>query len=331
MEQWIGKVRRNTTVVALGLKVTVAEQQVLAITNTMNELGVLQTLKGLKQFYRDPWRGRDFIYDRSPSMRARQKIWDRELEQFYRRFNPKEWKGSQIVRDGYFALIGMMDQAVALPTWLAAYDAGIGKFGEEGRAVEYADGVVRRTQATSSAKDLSEIQRGGEVRKLFTSFYTFFNAFYNMMSEVHARFGAGKMNVAQTLKAYWLLMILPAALGQVVRDKELDPEEILKAIFSYGLAGMPGVRDLGNAFISDYGYALSPAEGLGKEVHWAAQNLKSGHLEKLPKRAVMVGGYLFGLPSQQIVITTEGALDLARGETGNPFRLFYRKPKKEKD
>jgi hypothetical protein len=331
LEQWIGRIRRNTTVVALGLKVTVAEQQFLAITNTMNELGALQTMKGIRQFYGNPWRARDFIYERSPSMRARQRTWDRELEQFYGRFNPKEWKGSQAVKDSYFALIGMMDQATALPSWLAAYDAGIGRFGDEAKAVEYADGVVRRTQATASPKDLSEIQRGGELRKLFTSFYTFFNAFYNLMSETHARYRAGSMNLPQLVKSYWLLLVLPAVLGSVIREKDLDPEEILKAVFSYGMAGMPGIRDLGNAFISDYGYSLSPAEGLGKEIHWAAKNLQSGHFEKLPKRAVMIGGYLGGLPSQQIVITAEGALDLAAGETRNPFRLFYRKPKKEKD
>jgi len=312
------------------LKFTVAEQQMLAITNTMNELGTIATMKGMRHFYRNPWQTKDFIYDRSMMMRNRQKNWDRELQRLYNVFDPKAWKYSPIIRDSFFGLIGFMDQMTALPSWIAAYDVGIDKFGDEGKAIEYADGVVRRTQATSSPKDLSEIQRGGELRKLFTAFYTFFNAFYNMMSEAHARYSSGKMNVAQLVKSYWFLLILPAALGSIVREKDIDWKEMLKAIFSYGLGAMPGIRDLGNGFISDYGYSLSPVEGLGKEIHWASQNIQSGHYEKLPKRAVMIGGYLFGVPSQQAVITAEGIIDLVEGETQNPLRLLYRK-KKEKD
>ncbi len=52
--------------------------------------------------------------------------------------------------------------------------------GDMKAAAEYADAMVERTQVGGSEKDLAAVQRGTELGKLMTMFYSYFSAIYQL-------------------------------------------------------------------------------------------------------------------------------------------------------
>ena len=51
---------------------------------------------------------------------------------------------------------------------------------------------------------------------------------------------------------------------------------------------------------------------------------------KIAKESARLAGYIFGLPTDQALITMEGIIDLMSGKTNKPQRLLFKKPYKEK-
>lgn len=332
LEKLLGRLRRNTTTVALGVKLSVAAKQLLSLTQTMDELGMVQTVRGLREFYKNPQAAKRFVNELSPAMRQRRTAWDRELRQFYKGFSPKHFKGWEWMREAYFALISLMDSLATYPSWLAAYQAEIEKSGDQIRAINYADMVVRITQPAARPKDLAEIQRGGEIRKLLTMFYTFFSVFQNRMMAAHSKARMGRMNMAQLVRSYWYMMIMPAILGSAINEREWpkDPQTILKAIFTYGLGGIPFIRDVANGIVSVYDYTFSPVVGGPQEVQRFARAVtaEDPDAQRIAKRSIMLAGYLAGLPSAQVNVTMDGLIDMIEGKTSNPVNLLFREKKK---
>ena len=111
------------------------------------------------------------------------------------------------------------------------------------------------------------------------------------------------------------------------------PGELLRGIVSYRLAGYPVFRDLAGPFLSGYPYTLSPVES-GLKI--LAERLprsftaKEDRARKITRYSIEALGYLLGLPSRQAVITLEGLLNLAEGETRDPSRLLFPSSKKER-
>ena len=90
-------------------------------------------------------------------------------------------KGAARVKAAGMQLYIMGDLASASPTWMGAYakalasekNGGLGMEHED--AVYFADKSVRNAHGGGGVKDLAAIQRGGEIQKLFTMYYSFWN------------------------------------------------------------------------------------------------------------------------------------------------------------
>ena len=334
-EKSFGHIRRNTTVVMLGLKISTAMKQPLAITQTFNELGLLDTLKGFGKFYLHPFESLEFIRERSRFIQNRYQQWDREIKAIKGRMDPVQMEIRDILNKAFFALIEVMDATVTYPTWLAAYMRAMEKEDwHEQKAIDYADLVVRNTQASGAVKDLASIQRGSEFKKAFTMFYTFFSAFWNRFVERNRAFKEGKVGIVDLITGYWWLLIFPAILNDTIdRGRILTPKEIAKSIFNYLLAGMPGVRDLATPILTGFDYRASPVYEIGSAVQRLGKTLTADEIKwgKVLKSAADTAGYAIGLPSKQIIITVDGALDLMSGETRNPLRLLLPEKKEKKE
>jgi hypothetical protein len=348
VEKFWGHIRKNTTTVGLGAKVSVAMKQILSLTQTIDELGLIPTLVGLSEFYSNPRKMMEFINQSSAMIRNRRQQWDRELAQFAANFDPTKIKGLEEVRDAFFWMIGVMDIAATGPTWLASYNVHIKTMSHE-EAVRAADRTVRRTQPVASPKDLSMLQRGGagrsELHKLFTMFYTFFAVFQNRMMEISAKRRLGNINMVEAFVSYWWIWIFPALLSGIIQKRRLEtPGEMLQGLISYWLAGLPFIRDvvtpMSAKFIHDwvddgvkfYGYSMSPVAGAGEAAvrFVGALGAEEDRGKKVLVSGIRVSGYAFGLPSAQMAITVQGAFDLAEGETDNPFRLLFSEEKRKK-
>jgi hypothetical protein len=340
IDKLVGRLRRNATIVGLGLKVTVAQKQVLSITQTIDELGLKPVMKAISHFYAHPQQTAEFIKESSVMMRNRRRQWDRELSQFTGQFDPGKLKSVEYARDAFFAMIGVMDSAATYPTWLAGYEVGMNQFNyDHDKAVEFADQVVRRTQPVASPKDLSTIQRGGEtrseLRKLFTMFYTFFSGFQNRMQETNQRLKVGDINIIEAAKSYWWILVFPAAMSGLISKRkwpwELGIKDYLKEITGYYVAAFPFFRDLISPIITGHEYTMSPVEQAGESVVKLGKALQANEIKgrTVAKEATKVAGYTFGLPSSQMIITMDGLIDLMEGKTDNPARLLFSEDRKK--
>ena len=68
---WLaGHLRRNTTLVMLGLKASVAAKQTLSYTQTIDAVGIKAAKNGIKRFYANPFGQIEWVNERSVAMRT---------------------------------------------------------------------------------------------------------------------------------------------------------------------------------------------------------------------------------------------------------------------
>jgi len=339
VESAIKTARINTTAVAMAWKFSTAAVQWLGMGNSIYKLGMGEVAKGMAEFYTNREATVERIKGLSAEMAGRAKSFDRELRDAYNRIGLEHFRGSMALKDSFFSLISLMDMAVAYPTWLAAYNKGMKDYSDETKAVEFADMTVRMTQGSALAKDLAGIQRGSELKKIMSMFYTFFSAYHQMMSDAWLKFKFDKtgQNFSDFVKAWWWLTILPASMDYLMKERDVpSPGDFLKNVLQMRLTAYPVIRDLTGAVLTDYDYQFSPVARAGEVVARGAKEVvklftpgEEAELDKLLKYGIESAGYMFGLPTGQAVVTMQGLIDLMNGETSDPTRLMFRAPREE--
>lgn len=121
--------------------------------------------------------------------------------------------------------------------WWGAYNQAVNDGMTENRAIEFADGAVRKTQGSVNAEDVSEFETGTETRRSFTQFTSYFNMTYNLMASefykvykgVGLKKGAARLFYL-TVFAYMMPATLEALLFRALAGKPLpddDDEEFI--------------------------------------------------------------------------------------------------------
>lgn len=325
MERVLGRARQGATVVGLGLKVTSALLQSLGYTITVNELGPKYAGKGLADAFGNPRRIRSqwqFITERSPMMRDRLENYDRDIRDYARR------KGTLEGAEGaWFYFIGYMDLATSIPTWLGAYrkamDGAVAGMegGQEELAIDYADKVVRQTQAAGAAKDLASVQRGGEAWRLFTMFYSSMSIIFNQLERAGQRYALTR-NAPQLAATIALIWFAPVVLEAAIRGEQPDDDEgwakfLAKKIAAYPFGTVVLVRDLVGS-LERRDFSLSPVAEIGSNIRKAVLAAgKALHPDEITraewKALVNTIGYLAKLPSAQVWKTVEYLHDWMTG------------------
>jgi hypothetical protein len=349
IEKLARRLRRNTSIVAMGLKQTVAWLQFTALTHTAQELGVKATAGGVGDFFKNPWQMAEFIKEKSIMMAHRQKAYDREMAMFKSETLAKGGKWDT-VQDMFFAQIGMMDMAAAYPTWLAAYKIGTKKYTmqdgspDEEKIIDFADSTVRRTQGAARSKDLPTAMKGSEMKKLWTMFYTWGNVFENQMMELQQRTGikslADPKRMATLVKGLIFLVAIPGYLSMLLYKRRLpENEEWATWLLAYRFSGIPVVREITSPLIGyDFKVPMTEAYNSGSRIINDVLKV-SGKLAddedvkwyNVMKDVGNVAGYWYGLPSAQTFTTLDGLLDLIEEKSDNPLDLLFRKPRGEKE
>ena len=350
-EKVFRKLMGNTSAAILGWSMSSALNQTLGWFTVIPALGLKRTVRGIMDFYLHPttWaEKKNFAFGKSEYLRDRVNTFDRDVKAAIEQVTESPVRGKwSAVQESFFLAAGWMDMGVSLPAWLAGYDAGMLKFNDETQAVEYADWIVRSTQNTGAAKDLSSIQRGGPLWKSLTMFYTAFNSIYNQTREQWFR-GHGREDLPR-LAAYLVFQfVMPALLGDMMNRRgpdwdDDDPEDIWKWIFTsvlqYGSSQFIGLRDVVNAATSGFDYRMSPMAdagqslarlmtGVGKVGSAALFGTEMPDLEQLGYRALDAAGTIWGIPSKQLQRTARGLVGLADDPDWSPVDLLLRKPRK---
>ena len=318
--------RVGMSMAEMGFSMRTSIVQFLGLTNTVARVGAVRTLRGVKNMLASQNMEHKIsrINERSTYMRDRTKTFDREVADARRGLDPSDWK--QGLYAAAFWQIAKLDAVVSYATWIASYDQAIDQGKSDADAITFADMIVRETQSSGMAKDLAEIQRGGETSKLFTAFYTFFAAYQNMVFDAYQNTKVkavtdGKLAAtAYAANQFFWLVAAPSLLSAAILDGGPEDDEewwswASKIVAGYGFSGLVGIRDLAGGLTSDFGYSAPPAFRAVETVADALKRGASGDIENEAfwRSTVMGLGYLTHMPSRQMWRGIESITELNDG------------------
>lgn len=348
VEKILSRARIGSSIVNMGLKMTTAFSQIAGIVPVMDKIGAKRTAAGVLDFYKKMITGKakediDFVFSKSEMMKNRMQNRDRDIKDATRKLLAKNQLDE--IKDSYFSLTGLFDLAICMPTWIASYNksieeqvkSGKGEVNEE-TAIRYADLVVRETQGSGDIVNMAAVQRGTEIQKLLTQFYSYFSVYANRQIEAFDRAKRnGEYSQLVSFALYW--WFFPAVVSELLAGRGPDDDDDDRAgwwastLLRYPASAFIIARDFANAIGSGFGFELSPStEAFAKTVQFFNLLPKtiSGDAEpgKLLKAGFEAGGYWLQYPSKQISITVGNIYEaMVEGEDFYLRDLFFPKPK----
>ena len=334
IESTLGYIRQGVSISYMGLKASVLLSQGLAVFQAMGPEGVgpVRFMREMQTFLTSPLEAQrrvNMALALSPALRARLTNFDRDARDAVKRgIFATSSLGEAHADFVQFAMgaIGLADMVVTVPTWLAAYGRALEEGATVERAVAEADSLIRLTMGAGGAKDLAAVQRGGELLRTLTGFYSAMSAIYNQFGLTIAAIRDGRMSLPQVALAAMFMWILPAlAQPLLARQGPDDDESLWKWAFTeimfFPASLVIGLRDVS-------GYAERRVKGeysdlslpaldaletsvnatIGVAVDLAANGELSRKNAKDIVNAIGVWGHL---PSRQAWITAEALYDLA--------------------
>ena len=339
-EKAINHLRIGTTIVGLGYNLTTSLLQPFGLTQSMVRIGPKWVAKGLSTWIGNPTKMNartEEVYAKSPFMRLRGKTMMREMNEI---LNSVRKEKMSRIEASYFYGIQKMQIIADMPTWLGQYEKSMAEFdGDEEKAIALADQAVLDAQGGGQNKDLSRIQRGGPLLKLWTNFYSFFNTTYNLTRESVGRTDmSDPASVAKLGIDMLLLYSVPSVMGTLLKaaimggDDDDDDDELagklIRDQMSYLFGTMVGLREISAAFSGFNGYQGPAGTRFFSEVAKFGKQAEQGEADApFLKSLNNIGGMLFHYPAGQINRTVEGANALMDGETDNYGALIFGKPR----
>ncbi len=361
VERAFNHVRAGATIAGLGWNVMVGALQPLGLANSIVRIGPTWVARGVFRWLRNPLtmiETAHWIEDQSAFMRARGRTQQREINEIRNSIGVSTGKLTgwidealstttfdvvtrQGIADSFFWLIQQMQRVADIPTWLGAYEKAMAAGELEARAVAMADQAVLDSQGGGQIKDLSSVQRGGPMFRLWTNFYSYFNVLYNQATESKRRTNfKHPAEVGRLAADYLMLFVMPATIGFFIRQalrprryKGDEDEGLLIDLLRENLAYLAGtmlfVRELGG-FLQGYaGYEGPAGARIFADLGKLTKQIEQGEIdEALVKSLNEVAGTLLHYPASQIERTLSGLVALAEGKTENPGAVVAGPPPK---
>lgn len=329
--------RTGLTISSLGWNVGVSLLQPLGLLQTAAVIGKRNTFMGMMSIVKHPSIIKD-INNLSSFMAHRGETWNKEIldakKQLSRTILDKYTPGktADYIRDSFFFAIKKMQRFVDVITWIAAQRKGLQDFnGDIDKAIEYADRMVVRSQASGIFGDRSAFERGSvhknipqtEFVRAFTPFMSYFNAKFNVMYERSKKTQwRNPASIANWAADMSLLYIWESLLGVLIKgqwpEDDDDDESILgmaiKGAASTFMAGIPLLREASGAA---QGFGAGGAVGSwGSVVGNTIIQMNQGEIdEALLKSLNRVGGMMLHYPSGQINRTISGFNDIKEDDS----------------
>lgn len=325
-----GWLRRKTVAVAIMGNIKTMLQNggnLLLYGRSVEGFGYADTLAAMANWGKN-WQSGDgekglraFVTSKSVFMRERTENPDITLREIKDEdnLNPIEKKAM----DWGGKAMAYTDNFTAMPVWAQAYMKKINVGATEQEAVDFADAVIRRTLGSSRLTDVSSLQRGGNLAKLFMMFQGFFNTQYNQWERQYGMFRnkwkkgdwQSRFEAAQNICAFaagkWFAVCLVNLLLAAENPFDDDDDEymkITKELFHYPISLLGPVGTAGNAVLdnamgfSGYGYRMTAAESAINSVIRTAGKVnkvatdEDSELTDLIEPAATLSGYVVGAP-----------------------------------
>jgi hypothetical protein len=292
VEGIFGGLRRNAGAAIMGYRVIPGLANLFGNMPILIErLGLPRAVSAVWNFYAHPQRNWRLADELSPDIRARESTMDATILEASRRFNPSRLTGVDAVKKHMFWWISFTDQIYSRPLWLAVYQDTLNTLLQEGAelAEAQAKAKIEATKelyaafGTGKEINLAKVMKSGETLKMFTAFYGFFNAIFNINLE-HGLLRKEK-GYAPIFRSVALLLVLQPMLETLMQafldDEEDNVESFLKKWAANSInttaGGVPVLRDVTNAvtrlIFEGKSYGEPVTAGLAAEVFNRAMSL----------------------------------------------------------
>lgn len=339
--------RTGAAVAGLGFNLMNAMLQPLGLTQSIVRVGAKWIAMGTAEWAKSPVGLVRQVHEKSEFMRNRHRTMQRELNEIQ---SVVQGKGPARAKlDALmFAPMQSLQLVADMPTWWGAYQKALAEAPvdlaedvAEDRAIKLADQAVLDAQSGGQVKDLALIQRGGPMQKLFTVFYGYFSASYNLgVERAKATNYRSPLEVMHLAGDFLLLYSVPAVLASLIKDALQpgggdDEDELAKKLIgeqiSYLMGLFVGLREITGAVqyatgTKQFDMAYGGPAGLRffQELDKLGKQIGQGELDRALARSVVnVGGVLLHLPSGQINRTIDGVIAISEGQTDNPAALLF--------
>ena len=360
MDKAAGFMKTGTQVAALGFNLWTAAQQPLGLFNGAARVGPTWVARGMYRWMRDAATMENtlsWIQDVSPFMASRSITANQDISDLRNRLaEPGGWFDAlvrqvssdnvtqQNVTDSFLWHIGLMQRVADVPTWLGAYEKAKASKASDDDAIALADQAVRDSQGSGQLVDLSQVQRGGPIAKLFMVFYSYGNTVYNATARAYGQTEfKSPASVARFLGNMGLLYAFPAVSAVVLSrlfgmtsGDEDDPladwlKDIATEMGASALNTMVFVRELGGLLrSSNRGYQGPAGTRLLQQVYNLGGQVSQGVVDEgLLKSLNATAGVIFRYPATQAQRTVDGFVALQAGETANPLALLFGPPRED--
>jgi hypothetical protein len=253
----------------------------------------------------------------------------------------------QTILDSYMALIHFGQMFADKPTWLGEYLKQMdGDPLDEPRAIAAADQAVLDSQGGGQIKDLAEVQRGGQVGKLFMVFASYSTMILNSTARAAGQTNfrspasvltfAGHIAMLYALPAFFT-ELLRCGVGRARCDEVPQfLERVGGQSLSTALNGILYLREAASSVnlllgqeAGPRGYAGPAGTRVFEVVSQLVQQIHQGHIDKgLERAAFAVSGFLFRYPAAQVQRSVDGWIALHEGKTHNPAAVLMGPPTK---
>ena len=324
-------VTSGISIAALGLNVITAIVQPIGIINTTAVIGHKWTAKGLSRFLTmGPRAAFKFAAGKSGAFENRARTRFRELAEIQAYSESSLGRLRNNIERYAYSMIVFTQMLVDVPTWLGAYEKALSEGCVDAEAVARADRAVVDAQGGGRLMDLSAVERGGPLSRIFTVFYTFFNSILNtVMVSKHTK---GKMAFAadallllcfQPVIETFLREGIKASVAGADPDDwwEKSMEQAPWSVLDFNLGLFVFLREF--AGITD---SYTGPSGMKKfqDVRRFAQQVEQGEFDMaFWKSLTNMTGAIFGLPAAPITRAMTGIDAMERGKTDNPLAIIF--------
>lgn len=324
-------VTSGISIAALGLNVITAIVQPIGIINTTAVIGHKWTAKGLSRFLTmGPRAAFKFAAGKSGAFENRARTRFRELAEIQAYSESSLGRFRNNVERYAYSMIVFTQMLVDVPTWLGAYEKALSEGCVDAEAVARADRAVVDAQGGGRLMDLSAVERGGPLSRIFTVFYTFFNSILNtVMVSKHTK---GKLAFAADAL---LLLCFQPVIETFLREgikagvAGADPDDWWEhcveqapwSVVDFNLGLFVFLREFSG--ITD---SYTGPSGMKKfqDVRRFAQQVEQGEFDMaFWKSLTNMTGAMFGLPAAPITRAMTGIDAIERGKTDNPLAIIF--------
>jgi hypothetical protein len=350
MSKVLTPLRSGAAVAGLGFNLMNSILQPLGLTQSMVRIGTRWVALGVAEWAKSPIGLVKQVHEKSEFMRNRARTLNREVNEVQ---SIVQGKGE--IREKLDALMFAPMQSLQLvadmPTWWGAYQKALADPAlidaengvDEQTAIARADQAVIDSQGGGQIKDLAKVQRGGSLAKLFTVFYGYFSAAYNLgVDQTKKTNFKSPVEVMALAWDFLLLYSVPSVLASLLKDALMpsgagddDWETIARKLaseqISYLMGLMVGLREATGAVqyitgtkMFDTAYGGPAGLRFFQELDKLGKQIGQGELDRaLARSLVNVGGIALHLPSAQINRTVDGVIALSEGKTENPLTVLF--------